>query len=166
MAEKLHQISVIKSNADFTGFSIEKTPTLVTDIPVSGDESLYGRTFLQRSIPEALSYFQPDNSGRNSCGRRRQKSSEQDLGWVTDELNALSSFFNITTVQLLGLICIFGEPLKSPSETLQFLFSIKALSHVTTVDHGNGFHLDIDEVKIAVTGEAYRNDTLAVNDAH
>lgn len=45
MPEKLHQFSVIKSIADFTGFSIEKTLTLFTDIPVSGDESLYSRMF-------------------------------------------------------------------------------------------------------------------------
>ncbi|GKT67547.1 putative toxin subunit [Colletotrichum tofieldiae] len=153
----LRQLVTMRAVSALTGFPMEKTLTLWSDIPTLGEESLYAREIHSATAPGMPAVFSPDKDGRVLTDVKESGLSKNALniktvldvqleglgallsrGLVTDVLSIdnvsmiyrckiLSAWLGVSITQLLDLFDIFDRPLSSPTATLEFLQTWRSL---------------------------------------
>ncbi|GJC89483.1 hypothetical protein ColLi_12321 [Colletotrichum liriopes] len=153
----LRQLVKMRAVSAFTGFTMEKTLALWSNIPTLGEDSLYAREILSATSPGMLVVFSPDKDGRVLTDVKESGLSKNALnikavldvqleglgallsrGLVTDVLSIgnvsmiyrckiLSAWLGVSITQLLDLFDIFDRPLSSPTATLEFLQTWRSL---------------------------------------
>jgi hypothetical protein len=182
----LRQLVIIKKISQLTGFSLEETLILWTNLTTSGRNSFYARMFLQRLMPGTEDIFRADRNGRYMYNAVEGSLSQNafsvvaSLGIRVADLNTaiakqaisdhlslenvsmlyrfmkISRFLGINISDLFDLIRIYGKPLATPGTTLSFLEEWRTLQN---------FGFTVEEVDY-ITESDHNNtrNALATND--
>jgi hypothetical protein len=145
----IHQLVAVKKLLDITGFEVSLLLTFWTDIPISGEDPLYSRTFLTHNLIKMDPVFQADKNGNYLTKSEkitahlpvlqaalRLKADDittlLNLRKIKDELTLgnlselyrfakLAKFLAVPISNLADVISVFGQPFTNADATLNFL---------------------------------------------